>query len=274
MLDDEITMESLVFEANKGRKPNSLEKVKMGVSILCKNMVSKLKETAAVISGKKLANNKEYEGTSRVTQEMVEAEPRKWIIEECVPACQILWDKNIYTFMCSDGLDIDTWIELEVDNLSPENIAILDEIRKEYVCYQYHQGCLNISVPGKGRKAQEELIKIAERFKMQDVPSDYATLSMKSIYMICGCSKEVENPNYVPIEVQLANMDFSNWSLDIQEPTIMVLDESKIVKSDEEYIDEVGAIRDSETGIIYRNQFHYNKHLKYLESLDKQKGLK
>lgn len=274
MNKDTMELEDIIFEANNGRKPNIVEKFKLRVSLLYKSMARKLKDTAAVVSGKKLADNKQYVGASRVTQEMVEAEPRRWIIEECVPACEILWDKNIYTFMCSDGLDLNAWIELELECLSPENKDILEQIKKEYECYQYHEGCLNISVPGKGKKAQEELIKIANRFKMQDVPSKYATFTMEKVYMINGCSKEIENPNYVPIEEQLANMTLENWGLDIQEPTIWVLDSSKIVKSDEEYISDIDAIIDSENGVIYRNQFHYNKHLKYKESLEKKRGLK
>lgn len=271
MNKDTMELEDIIFEANKGRKANIVEKMKLRVSLLYKSMARKLKDTAAVVSGKKLADNKQYEGASRVTQEMVESEPRRWIIEECVPACQILWDKNIYTFMCSDGLDRDAWIELELECLSLENRRILEQISEEYVCYPYHEGCLNISVLGKGRKAQDELIKIANRFKMQDVPAKYATFTMERVYMINGCSKEVENPNYVPIEEQLANMTFENWGLDIQEPTIWVLDPSKIVKSDEEYISDIGAIKDGDT--IYTNDFHYNKHLRYVESLNKGKRL-
>lgn len=269
-----MNLEEMLLTSDKGREINFFEKAKIKISILSRKLSYKLKDTAAVISGKKLKDNKEYEGAPRVTQEMVEENPRKWIIEECVPACQILWDKNIYTFMCSDGIDSDAWIELEIDCLSLENQAILEEIRQEYVCYQYHQGCLNISVPGKGKKAQEELIKIAERFKMQDVPSKYATFSMERVYMINGCSKEIDNPNYVPLHEQLANITFANWGMEFEEPTIWVLDPAKIVKSDQEYIDAIGAIRDEDNGVIYVNQFHYDKHLNYKNSLENKKTLK
>ena len=39
----------------------------------------------------------------------------------------------------------------------------------------------------------------------------------------------------------------------------------------EEYINDIGAIKDGDT--IYVNEFHYNKHLKYVESLIKGKRL-
>ena len=274
MLNEMTETELFMLEMDKGRKANVFEKAWLTISVLYKRMARSLKETAAVVSGKKLADNKIYEGASRVSQEDVEMNPRRWIIEECVPACEILWSKNIYTFMCSDGLDRNAWIELEIECLSPENKGILEQIKREYHCYQYHEGCINIPVEGKGAKAQAELIKIAERFVIQDVPTKYAAYTMDTIYKRCGCFKDIDNPDYVPIEEQLANMTFENWGLDIQEPTIRVVDPEKIVKSDEEYIDEVGAIKDSNTGLIYRNQFHYEKHLRYVDSLNAKKGLK
>jgi hypothetical protein len=244
-------------------EPTKLQRLKNNISILYRRMSHKIKDTAAVLRGEKLADNKEYEGAPRVTQEMVEAEPRRWIIEECIPACEILWNKNIYTFMCSDSLDKNAWIEIEIDCLSDENKMILEKIKNDYICYQYHYGCVNISVFGKGKNAQEELIKIANMFVLQDVPSHYATFDMEKVYMICGCSKEVENPDYVPFEEQIANMTFENWGMPIQEPTIMVFDPTKVEKTEEEYISDIGAIKDGDT--IYVNEFHYNKHLKYVE---------
>ena len=268
-----MNLEEILVEDKFCRETTIFDKAKLKISILYNRFAYKLKETAAIISGKKLANNKEYEGASRVSQEMVEANPRKWIIEECIPACEILWSKNIYTFMCSDSLDCNAWIELELDCLSNKNLAILEEIKRDYVCYQYHYGCLNISVSGMGKNAQEELINIANRFVMQDVPGKDAILNIEDVYMLNGCYKVIDNPKFVPYEEQFANMDFSNWGMPIEEPTILVLDSSKIIKSDEDYIADIGAVRDVDNGIIYRNRFHYNKHLKYIESL-KNKGLR
>lgn len=269
MLDERYEMQKLMFEAYKGRRPNKVDNVKIRVSVFYNYLKEKLTETAAVVTGRKLANNKEYEGAPRVSQQVVEENPRRWIIEECVPACQILWDKNIYTFMCSDGIDNDSWIELEIDCLSEENKAILEQIKEEYVCFPYHPGCLSILVKGKGRKAQEELINMANRFVMQDVPSKHATSTMKEIYMKCGCRKEIDNPDYTPLEEQLANFSIDNWGKEIESPTIIVFDPTKVTKSDDEYLEEVGAIVDEDTGVIYKNQFHYNKHLNYINSFNR-----
>lgn len=266
-----MNLDEMLLDERLGRKATILDKAKLKVSILYRRLSSKLKDTAAVISGKKLANNKQYEGAPRVSQEMVEVEPRRWIIEECVPACQILWSKNIYTFMCSDSIDKDAWIELEIDCLSDENKEILEQIKEEYSCYHYHEGCINIPVEGMGLSAQSELISIADRFVMQDVPSKYATVDMEYIYMSNGCYKIVDNPNYVPLEQQLANITFENWGLDIQEEKIRVFDPTLVTKSDDEYIDDFGAIKDSDSGIIYRSKFHYLKHLNFINSKNVKK---
>lgn len=261
------------YEAKYGKRPTGLRKVGLGVSVLYKRTLTKLKETATVISGKRLAMNSEFVGAPRVSQEEVESNPRKWIIEECIPACQILWDKNIYTFMCSDALDPNAWIELELDCLSHENLQILEEIKKEYPCYQYHHGCVNIPVKGMGKKAQEELINIANRFVMQDVPVKHATITPGQVYIKCGCYEIVKNPDYVPFEEIVKSGDFV-WGQPIQDEYIYAVDITKIKKSLDEYVIEAGAVLDSETGTIYESRFHYDKHLSYKESLGKIKGLK
>lgn len=278
LVGSDLDGEDLLFFIEHGRKPNLVDKAWNKISILFRKMSSKLKETAAVVSGRKLADNKAYEGASRVSQEAVETEPRRWVIEECVPACQVLWDKNIYTFMCSDGLDDDAWICVEADCLSPENIDILKDITGvDYSLDKTSRGSLIAS--GKGINAQEELLRMAEQFVMQDVPDKYALLGREDLLKRCGCFVQVPNPDYVSIE----NLSLTSTDLDEMEEYhrrlytpefIKQLDESKVTKSLEEYAREVGAVIDPETGLIYESQFHYDKHLRYVESLGAKKGLK
>lgn len=242
--------------------------VRENFSILFKSLKEKMKYVGAVISGKRLADNKEYEGAPKVSQQIVEENPRRWIIEECIPACQILWSKNIYTFMCSDQLDANAWIELIIDNLSSENLEILEQIKREYDCYQYHKGCINISVKGMGKSAQNELLNIANRFLMQDVPCSEAILSEEELLIKCGCTKSVLNPNYIPFEEQLRNMNLGNWNdIDIQDEYLIVLDRVKVNKTLLEYANQVGAVIDFDTGVIYSSEFHYEKHLNYINYL-------
>lgn len=267
MYNDRFELKKILFKVENGREPNKIDLLKIRFSLLLGIFSKQLKETAAVVSGKRLPDNIEYEGAPRVSQEMVEENPRRWIIEECVPACQILWDKNIYTYMCSDALDRNAWIELEIECLSSENRKILEELKKEYNCYQYHYGCLNIEVNGKGKKAQQELMKIAQRFVLQDVPSKYALYSMDDIYIECGCFKKISNPNYKPLDEQMKEIDFSNWGALMEEPYIIVVDYDKVVEDSEYYISKVGAYVDPVSGKIYRSKFHYNKHLNYINKM-------
>ena len=248
-------------------RPSVISRLKYKIS----SLKNKIKDTAAVLSGKRFANDKNYEGAPRVSQEEVETFAEKWVIKECIPACSILWDKNIYTFMCSDYANNNAWIELAIDTLSSENIAILEEIKKEYKTYQYHYGCINIEVNGMGRNAMEELIKIANRFVMQDVPKTEATISLEGLLIECGCSSIVRNPKYESFEKELEKMMSSGWGAPMEEEYIRVFDKSKIVKPVNEYIAEYGAVLD-EDGTIYRSKFHYDKHLKYLKSLDVDNG--
>lgn len=250
-----------------GRRPSVISRLKYKFG----SFKEKIKDTAAVLSGKRFANNKNYEGAPRVSQEEVETFPEKWIIKECIPACRILWDKNIYTFMCSDYVNSDAWIELAIDSLSPENLAVLEEIKQEYNTYQYHYGCINIEVNGMGRKAMEELIKIANRFAMQDVPKAEATISLEGLLMSCGCCNIVRNPKYESFEKELEKSLTMGWGAPMEEEYIKVFDKSKVVKPYEEYIAEYGAVLD-EDGTIYRSKFHYDKHLNYLKYLEVNNG--
>lgn len=274
MLEEKYEIEKMMFEMEKGRAITPIDAAKLKVSLFYNYLKDRIEYTAAVVSGVHLADNRIYEGAPRVSQQDVEESPRRWIIEECVPACEILWSKNIYTFMCSDRLDKNAWIELKLSNLSSENLDILRELCNEYHCYQYHEGCLNISVDGMGKKAQKELINIANRFVMQDVPVGEATYSIEDVYKKCGCVKTIPNPNYVSLEEQLSDLSLSNWGKCLEDPVIEVFDPSKVNKSFEEYIDDCGAVIDPTTGIIYRSVFHYCKHLRYINSLENKKGLK
>ena len=230
-----------------------------------------LKDFFDVLTGVHLKDNPMYEGAPRVSQEEVEKTPYKWIIPECIPACVLLWGKNIYTFMCSDRLDKNAWIEFRIDDLSDENKQILEEIKKKYRTYSYHEGCINIEVDGMGMNALNELVGMTYYFKMQDVVSKEAIITEEDLLIESGCYNLVRNPKYISLEDQLKDCKdmLSLYSLLIEDEYIKVLAPEKITKSIDEYIEEYGAVRDPETNIIYRSNFHYNKHLRYLESLNK-----
>lgn len=257
-------LDQLRLEIMIGRNVTRTEKFKRSISMFFEGVKDKIEYTGAVITGKHLPYNEEYVGATSVSQDVVESDPRRWVIEECVPACQVLWSKNIYTFMCSDPLDINAWIEIRLDSLSEENLLVLEQIKKKYNCYQYHAGCINISVRGMGKGAQEELVRMASMFAMQDVPDNLATMTIDEILMRLGCCRRVKNPNYeAEMEKWMNDLSFSNWGSPAPQEYDFFADRSLMTKSEDEYIRDFGAIKEGDK--IYISKFHYDKHLAWLK---------
>ena len=166
---------------------------------LSEEEIKKRKEESAKELEKKgfLPQNDELNETQASPQEEVEKNPKKFIIEECIPACQELWNKNIYTFMVSDHLNENQcWIEIDGDCLSEENMKILQELNAP-IKFSYHKGCYNFGVDKVGLEGQKELLELAKQFKMQDVAKDYAYITKEKFLMdYCDCYDKIPNPNY------------------------------------------------------------------------------
>lgn len=115
----------------------------------------------------------EYQSETHVPTEIVKANPERYIIPECLPACRTLWEKGVDTFMVSDFLsqenDGGTWIELVEEQLSPDNLQIVLNFKERpgIKMYRYHEGCINIMVPFLGQKAQDALLELAKEFRQQ-----------------------------------------------------------------------------------------------------------
>ena len=120
----------------------------------------------------------EYCSECPTGMECVEANPERFIVPECIPACKELWSKNIYTFMVCDMVDLETgraWICLKDILLSDRNkevLASLDQIPNVQVITWdfYYENTAYITVQLVGQAAQDALLDIAKRFEMQDVP--------------------------------------------------------------------------------------------------------
>jgi len=224
--------------------------------------------------------NEEYNETSRSPMEIVEENPKRYIIEECIPACKELWRKNIYTFMVSDHLNEgECWIEIILDNLSDENKLVLEQLNGEDVIkFSYHKGCINFGVNKVGLEAQIRLLELAKQFKMQDVPKDEAYITVEEFLIKRGCYSEIINPNYIymeypfekvfsTIEEQIEhNRKYSEWERsDKSKRTIIQFDEKKQNKPLKEYLNESGARLESEK--VYLSNYHYQKHINYINYL-------
>lgn len=230
--------------------------------------------------------NDEYAPARHCSMEVVEKTPRKFIIEECIPACKKLWNKNIYTFMVSDHRDSGCcWIEVDIDNLSDENKVILMQLEGEGVFkFENHEGKIAFGVEGVGTQAQTRLLELAQQFQMQDVPYGEAYITLSEYLIRCGCYDEVENSNYVSMVEpwntnlsgeQLGNymVEYSEWkNSDRSKPTVKVFNTSKITKTLEEYFNENDAIYDGDR--VYLSDYHYRKHMNYVNGLIQLRGAK
>lgn len=224
--------------------------------------------------------NEEYSETMASPMEEVENNPKKFIIEECIPACKELWEKNIYTYMVSDYVNENQcWIEIDVNNLSEENLNVYRELGGDDVIkFSYHAGFLNFGVKGVGKKAQQRLLELASKFQMQDVPYGYAYITLEEFLIEKGCYKVIKNPNYVKMEkpnylkadsyedIEYQD-EYEEWlASDKSEEFLKVFDKSKMTKSLEEYLKESNAIY--EDNRIYLSEYHYNKHKNYVNYIN------
>lgn len=234
-----------------------------------------------VLSKGFLPLNDELNETMNSPMEEVEKNPRAFIIEECIPACEELWKKNIYTFMVSDHLNEGVcWIETALDGLSDENKEIFFQLAGEDVIkFSYHKGCINFGVRCVGAKAQARLLELAQQFQMQDVPRGEAYITLPEYLIRRGCYDEVENSDYIsmtepwkmdlPIE-QLADYltKYDEWEQsDKSKKTYRVFNQAKMTKPLEEYFDDTGVIYDDDR--VYLSDYHYKKHMNYVNSLTK-----
>lgn len=224
-----------------------------------------------------LPENDGYCETMTSPQEEVEKNPSRYIIQECLPACQELWKKNIYTFMVSDHLNEGIcWIEIIADSLSEENKDIYLELSDdEAVKFSYHKGSVNFGVRCVGKEGQRRLLELAQRFQMQDVPKDQAYITPQDFLMrYCNCYEEYPNPNYKPMlalweaDIKLEEMaDYMNkyeqWQESIESKQLLrKFAPEKATKSIQELASEQGMIL--EDNKVYLSQFHYQKHKNYV----------
>lgn len=179
-----------------------------------------------VVSKGFMEPNREYIGGEHLPMEFVSLEPEKYVINECLTACKVLWGKNIYTYSSSDYNDNYTSITILIDHLSPENMDILSTYinnpqNKFGVKVIKNGKYLEFRVDAIGFHAGSELLNLAGMFTIQDVPEKSAYLNISDI-----------NENY-------------SWYLENLKP---------------------GYVVDGDSNRIYINQFHYYKHMRYVDA--------
>lgn len=229
-----------------------------------------------------LPENDGYCETMSSPQEEVEKNPEQYIIQECLPACKELWGKNIYTFMVSDHLNAGMcWIEIIADSLSEENKDIYSGLSGDDVIkFSYHNGTVNFGVRCVGKEGQRRLLELSQKFQMQDVPLNQAYISPQDFLMeYCNCYEEYPNPNYKPMVapweagIQIEKMadymeKYEQWQESAESQQLLrKFAPEKATKGIEELTNEHGMV--FEDGRVYISPFHYNKHLNYVNSMNR-----
>jgi len=95
--------------------------------------------------------------------------PEEYIIPEELPACKMLWDRGIETYMCGNYDDEEhqgRWIGISADSLNEENKFIFDELIKKDKRYSFGHW-YKITVPF-GNNSANELCSLVEPLQYQD----------------------------------------------------------------------------------------------------------
>ena len=197
------------------------------------------------------ANNFNYAGLSI---DKIIKNPDEYIVPECQEACKKFWDMNIFTASCSNrrenvGKDGKIRKYIMVSHLSDENKKIFEDLiesnpnnytKREINEVDYY--AIYIFSKDENRdKDSQELLNLVSPFKMQDCLEGY--VSIKEFYL-----KKILGDYY------------SN------EDTLDSISESELIASVKKNLGASGNLDllDLDRGIIYKNRFYRDAHLKYL----------
>ena len=211
---------------------------------------------------------------SYVDMEEVASNIDEYIIPECQEACKMLWNKNIFTFMCSNRDDGDNKY-IMVSSLSEENEALFKALMERYPSYYNYDGIFrhaySINVHANPDRASELLKKLTTPFQMQDVQEGFQTVEDFLIdrFGICRTVEKDKSPQpqMEDFENPLEYLDaLDEWAVSVGSGDEVVFDESKMTKSVEEYLQEAGVsdLYDADQKVVYKSKFYMDAHKKYL----------
>lgn len=272
-----------VSSKNQFRFMKQLDRLLLYLSKNDINKFSELLDLQFFAKEEYLPQSNIFSEVSHTSLEEVEANPERYIMSECIPACKELWSKNIYTFMVSnyEG-ESGIWIEI-YNEISNENLEYLKRIKSKNIAVNiYHNGCYQIMINHIGQNASDLLLEICKGFKMQDVPKNIAYYNEEDFLITCGCYDEISNPNYYEMkefyEMEFDSLEeqknyikkYDEWEhSDDSKQTIKKFNPYKKIKSVEEYATERNMIY--KDGRVYLSKFDYNKHIKYEHFIETQK---
>ncbi len=210
----------------------------------------------------------------------------RFIIPELQNACRSLWQRNIFTFMCSNQEDgKNKYIVLS--DLSQENEDIFKRLMEsdpDHYTYSSYRDAYSIHFESNNvSEIISEFTRLIGPFKIQDVLGEGYKSLEDFLAQNCGLGKYIPNPNYNlnaempkfedfedPTEFISKLNEYTN-SLDLSKE-ILVFDETKLEKPIEEYLKEKGVLHlyDKERGLVYDNSYYMERHQKYLEYIKNQ----
>ncbi len=230
-----------------------------------------------------MASERAYQ-YSIVDMASVASDIEEFIIPENQEACKLLWSKNIFTLMCNNYDNENSWITFSA--LDESNQKLFDELAKSNPCFGKTWGGIGIKIPIKpmpGIDVFSQFKPLIDMFTYQDVQKDGYMTKEDFLNFYCCCYKMVPNPEYVDIpepvyesfptkeEYIKAYVYYCDHHLI---PTkVRVFDETKMTKSFAEYLAEssFNEYYDVDNERIYYNDFYYQAHLKYKEKQDVHK---
>jgi len=200
----------------------------------------------------------------------------EFIIPENQEACRLLWSKNIFTVMCNNYENENSWIT--ISTLSEENKKLFDELAQEDERFGRTWGGIGFRVPIKpepGKSTFEAFKELIDLFPMQDVQKDGYMTEEEFLMYYCDCYKIAPNPEYrrmlEPRIEDYENMDkytedyFKYLDMIGVPEGIRIFDETKMTKTTKEYIQEskFANFYDEEEGKVFYSKFYYDAHLRY-----------
>ncbi len=184
---------------------------------------------------------------SYVELEDVIKNPGEYIIPQCLPACKILWDKNIETFMVSNNDD--DYLYVLLFNVSNENKKLLGELIKTDSRYFFDQfrGTYGFRVNGIDENSKKELAILAGKLQVQDTLRYKSSSQFLEEFKTTGGKLIIDKNGVIKRDI---NPDLSDFTLE---------EALKYTHMDQLYIEKEDR--------VYESIMYLKWHQRYLSSL-------
>lgn len=145
-----------------------------------------------------------------VELEEVVKNPEEYIIPQCLPACEVLWNKNIETFMVSNNDDDHLYILLF--NISEENKMLLDQLIQKNSKYFFddYKKAYGFKADGIDDNSVKELISLASQLRPQDTLRYQSSKQFLESFKRTNGKLTIDDYGYIIIQEnpELANITF------------------------------------------------------------------